>query len=204
MNQIKIGKFIAESRKKQNLTQLQLAEKLGITDRAVSKWENGKTMPDSAIMLELCQILHITVNDLLNGELVSSDDYTRKLEERLLELADGKEQSDKMSMLLLSLLCGGLCVLRIFIRYLKFILLWDKSILIIGIIITMLIISTVFLGANVSYRAGYFRCNVCGHTHVPPYKKILKHTLLPFSLTPVFYCSNCDKHTKHKKVYKKE
>ena len=63
MNQVKIGKFIAECRKKSKLTQMQLAEKLNITDRAVSKWETGKSMPDSSIMLELCDILGITVND---------------------------------------------------------------------------------------------------------------------------------------------
>ena len=64
MDQIKIGKFIAECRRKQGLTQMQLAEKLGITDRAVSKWENGRSMPDSAIMLDLCMVLKITVTDL--------------------------------------------------------------------------------------------------------------------------------------------
>ena len=67
MDQIKIGKFIAECRKIQNLTQSQLAEKLGITDRAISKWENGRAMPDSSLMLDLCNILNISVNDLLSG-----------------------------------------------------------------------------------------------------------------------------------------
>ena len=75
MDQIKIGKFIAERRKNKNLTQMQLAEKLGITDRAVSKWENGKAMPDSAIMLELCDTLEISVNDLLHGEVISMENY---------------------------------------------------------------------------------------------------------------------------------
>ena len=65
MNQIKIGKFISENRKKVNLTQFELAEKLCVTDRAVSKWENGKSMPDSSIMLELCEILQISVTELL-------------------------------------------------------------------------------------------------------------------------------------------
>ena len=67
MDQIKIGKFITEKRKERGLTQLQLADKLGITDRAVSKWETGRSLPDASIMLELCSILEITVNDLLNG-----------------------------------------------------------------------------------------------------------------------------------------
>ena len=57
MNQIKIGRFIAECRKKENLTQMQLAKKLGITDKAISKWERGVAMPDTSIILELCDIL---------------------------------------------------------------------------------------------------------------------------------------------------
>ena len=86
MDQIKIGKLIATHRKKVNLTQMQLAEKLGITDRAVSKWETGKAMPDASIMLELCDILKITVNDLLNGEVVQMENYNRKMENKLLEM----------------------------------------------------------------------------------------------------------------------
>ena len=67
MDQVKIGKFIAEKRKENDLTQVQLAERLGITDRAVSKWETGRSLPDASIMLELCALLRITVNDLLYG-----------------------------------------------------------------------------------------------------------------------------------------
>ena len=97
MDQIKIGKFIAECRKAKGMTQMQLAESLGITDRAVSKWETGKTMPDSSIMLELCGLLEITVNDLLNGEHISSEDYAQKVEEQLVAVMQEKEQSDKKS-----------------------------------------------------------------------------------------------------------
>ena len=73
MDQIKIGRFIAERRKSENLTQMQLAEKLGITDRAVSKWETGRALPDSSIMLELCNILKIRVTELVHGEVISMD-----------------------------------------------------------------------------------------------------------------------------------
>ena len=82
MDQIKIGKFISECRKKENLTQAQLAEKLNITDRAVSKWENGKAMPDSSIMLELCNILGISVNELLRGEEINMENNNKQNEER--------------------------------------------------------------------------------------------------------------------------
>ena len=78
MEQVKIGKFIASKRKEQGLTQLQLAEKLGITDRAVSKWETGKSLPDASLMPELCKLLKITINDLLCGEVVSVENYNEK------------------------------------------------------------------------------------------------------------------------------
>lgn len=95
MDQIKIGKFIAECRKKNNLTQMQLAEKLNITDRAISKWENGKGMPDSSIMLDLCNELKISVNELLSGEVLEMNNYNEKVEQNLIEMVKQKEESDK-------------------------------------------------------------------------------------------------------------
>lgn len=86
MNQIDTGKFIASCRKEKGLTQVQLAEKLNITDRAVSKWETGKCMPDSSIMLELCKILDVSVNELLSGERMEMDNYDEKVSENLIEL----------------------------------------------------------------------------------------------------------------------
>ena len=95
MDQIKIGKFIAECRKKQNLTQGQLAEKLGITDRAVSKWENGRAMPDSSLMLDLCSILKISVNELLSGEVIDMEN-NKKNEQLLLDMAKEVESKNKI------------------------------------------------------------------------------------------------------------
>ena len=86
MNQTEIGKFIAKRRKEKQLTQAQLAEKLNITDRAVSKWETGKCMPDSSVMLELCGILGITVNELLSGEEVDMESLEKKADENLIAL----------------------------------------------------------------------------------------------------------------------
>ena len=81
MDQIKIGQFIASCRKEQGMTQANLAERLGITDRAVSKWETGKSLPDSGIMLELCGLLHISVNELLSGEKIMTEAYNKKAHE---------------------------------------------------------------------------------------------------------------------------
>ena len=95
MDQIKIGKFISEMRKEQNMTQKQLAELLNISDKTVSKWECGKGMPDNSILLELCDVLHINVNELLSGEKVSSDNYHRKAEENMLQLIDKSEKEHR-------------------------------------------------------------------------------------------------------------
>ncbi|MBO4458724.1 MAG: helix-turn-helix transcriptional regulator [Butyrivibrio sp.] len=93
MNQIDIGKFIADCRKEKGLTQVQLAEKLNITDRAVSKWETGKSMPDSSIMLELSNILGVTVNELLSGERIEMNNYEEKVSENLIELTKKDENN---------------------------------------------------------------------------------------------------------------
>lgn len=95
MNQEEIGKFISSCRKDKGLTQMQLAEMLNITNRAVSKWETGKSCPDVSIMLELCDILGITVNELLSGERIVMEDYQKKAEENLIELQSKKEEAQK-------------------------------------------------------------------------------------------------------------
>lgn len=84
MNQDKIGKFIAELRKEKNLTQEQLAEKLGVTSKSISRWENGKTMPDVSLFEPLCKELDITINELLSGEKIDTEKYQEKFEENVL------------------------------------------------------------------------------------------------------------------------
>jgi len=84
MNQEKIGKFILNLRKEKNMSQMELAEKIGVTDRAISKWENGKGLPDISLMQPLCKVLGITINDLLSGEIVDNKEYQEKFEENIL------------------------------------------------------------------------------------------------------------------------
>lgn len=83
MNQVKVGKFIAELRKEKNMTQLDLAKKLGVTDRAISKWENGRGMPELSIIKPLCEELSITINELFCGEKIVEEDFTKKAEENI-------------------------------------------------------------------------------------------------------------------------
>lgn len=93
MNQIKIGGFIADCRKQKGLTQNQLAGKLGVTDKAVSKWENGKSMPDVSLFTSLCDSLGITLNELLAGEHIADEKLKEKSEEVLMEVIKSKKSS---------------------------------------------------------------------------------------------------------------
>ena len=88
MNQEKIGKFIAQNRKAKHITQSELAEKLGVTDRAISNWENGKNMPDLSLFKPLCDILDISINELISGEKISTKQYNEKLEENFINTID--------------------------------------------------------------------------------------------------------------------
>ena len=92
MNQEKIGKFIADCRKSKKITQLELAEKLGVSDKSVSKWETGKCMPDLSLFKPLCNELNITINELLSGEKVEKKDYQNKLEENIVNIVDYKDK----------------------------------------------------------------------------------------------------------------
>ena len=110
MEQTKVGKFIAECRKKKNMTQAELAEKLNITDRAISKWETGKGMPDSSIMLELCNELDITVNELLSGEMIKMENYNQKAEENFIKLKQSEEKIER-KMQTIQAIFTSLCII---------------------------------------------------------------------------------------------
>ena len=100
MDQIKIGKFIAAMRKKQELSQKQLAQRLGVTDKTISKWETGNRMPDASVLLKLSMELKIDVNELLAGEEFlseefSSEEYVTKSESNLVKLVDELNENAK-------------------------------------------------------------------------------------------------------------
>lgn len=97
LNQEKIGKFIAERRKNQGMTQKQLAEKMNVSDKAVSKWETGRSMPDNSILFDLCSILDINVNELLSGEKLSDDNYHGKAEENMMTLMKEKQKNEQLN-----------------------------------------------------------------------------------------------------------
>lgn len=204
MDQVKIGKFIAECRKSVNLTQMQLAEKLGLTDRAISKWETGKSLPDSSVMLQLCDILKITVNDLLSGEVVSMENYQEKNDEMLIEMIKEKEEKDKM-LLRAELIIGivsflPLLVATIFVAYNQSLAEWKRGVIVLLSLVPFLI-AVPFL-IKIEQKAGYYKCAECGHCYVPTFKSVLKAPHM--GLTRKMTCPNCGKKSWQKKVMTKE
>ena len=203
MNQLEIGKFIAERRKSVNLTQMQLAERLNITDRAVSKWERGKSLPDSAIMLELCEILQITVNDLLSGEVVTMDNYNKELENKLIEMVKQKEESDKR-LLTLEWVIGVLSVIIIIAPCFAAAYLpleeWQRTALAFSGFIPGLI--GIGFAVKIEQVAGYYHCKECGHKYVPTFKQVLwaQH----MGRTRKMKCPNCGKKSWQKKIISKD
>ena len=203
MDQVKIGRFIAECRKKANLTQNQLAEKLNITDRAVSKWETGKTLPDSSLMLQLCAILDITVNDLLSGEVVTMDNYNKELENNLLEMVKQKEKTDRW-LLSLEVVIGVVCVTILFalVMVASLVMMEDWlriTLIVIGML--PLIICCPFL-LRIEQIAGYYECRKCGHRSVPTYKSV---NLAPhMGRSRYMACPKCGEKSYQKKVLTKE
>ena len=117
MNQEKIGKFISELRKERNMTQEQLAEKIGVTAKSISRWENGKTMPDLSLFSPLCEILEITVNDLMSGEIVDNKNSIDKLGVNIVNMVSDLEIKKKRKNRLLVILLFALFVLFIIGRY---------------------------------------------------------------------------------------
>ena len=202
MDQIKIGKFISECRKKENLTQAQLAEKLNITDRAVSKWENGKAMPDSSIMLDLCSFLNISVNELLRGEEINMENNNKQNEELLLSLAKELEQKNKtiwksmwaiMTVSIIALLAG--------LAITAFVIpegVW-QLVTILGLCVVFLI--PCFYALKLEVSVGAYKCKNCGHEIVPTYSQALN--AMHMGTTRFLKCPKCGKRTWCKKVLKK-
>ncbi len=203
MDQSKIGKFIAECRKKKGLTQMQLAEKLNITDRAVSKWENGKSMPDSSIMIALCNELNITVNELLSGEAMEMTNYNEGAEKTLLEMVKQKEEADRR-LLTLEIVIGTISI-ALFLAITAIASLAEMQegvrILIISFAAIFLFLICLVL-LNIEQVAGYYECAKCHYKYVPTYKAV---NFAPhMGRTRYMRCPNCNEKSWQKKVISKD
>lgn len=203
MDQIQIGKFIAACRREKGMTQAQLAEKMGVSDRAVSKWETGKNMPDSSIMLDLCSELGISVNDLLNGRRIAMDNYKEIAEKTMLEMRQVKEQNDRMllhtEILMCSLSVALLLVLNIFAKYAEMPD-WVRVLLV--IVSFLQLIPCICFSIKIEQKAGYYMCKNCGKQWVPDYTQVLFSPHIGWNRKMT--CPHCGKRCYHKKVLTKD
>lgn len=202
MDQIKIGKFISLKRKEKNITQSEMAEKLGISDRAISKWENGICLPDAGNMPELCRILDITINDLFSGEVVDMKNNEKKLEENLLELAKQKEEKDKQ-LLALEWVFGWTS--SVTFMTLIFVASFAEMAPFVRIILIVLgsIIFAIGMGKAIKIEqiAGYYECDKCHHTYIPTYRSVFWS--MHIGRTRYMKCPHCEEKSWNKKVITK-
>ena len=190
MDQLKIGRFIAECRKEEKLTQMQLAEKLNITDKAISKWERGIAMPDSSIMLDLCAILGISVNELLNGGRIM--DNEQKNEELLLEMTKELERKNKtiwnamwaiMTVSIIGLIAGLLIS--------AFLIPEGPWMLVAILSVVSVFLIPCFYALKLEVSVGAYKCKNCGHEITPTYKEALN--AMHLGTTRYLMCPECKK-----------
>ena len=203
MNLIKIGKFISDLRKEKGITQEQLAERLYITDRAVSKWERGLSLPDADKMLELCDILGINVNELLNGERIMKEDYKKKTEELLIELAKKDELNNRRLITDMWVLTVTAFIFYVAIILTSCILLEEGPVLAIIICVsTVLLLAVCFYGFKLEVDAGYYECKHCHHVFEE--RNYFKLLMAPHRGTSRYQkCPKCGKKSMAKKVMSK-
>ena len=197
MDQIKIGKFIAEERKARKLTQRELADKLSISDKTISKWERGNGFPEVSLLLPLCAELDITVNELLSGERLSETDYKKKAEENMVNLV--KEAQESKKKIILSAAVAGLTVIAGVPMFLLSGVLevpvWARvALVVLGMIILILGIA---IACVLDKDAGAFECPDCHERFVPDMKAYVMgpHTVTKRKLK----CPHCGstKYCKH-------
>ena len=202
MDQIKIGKFIAECRKKKNLTQAQLAEKLNITDKAISKWETGKAMPDSEIMLELCEILEINVNELFCGEEIDIEHKNEQLNELIFQMAKNEERYHKRLrhsayVIIATSLAALICLITLISLLIPE---CGFQYFLIAVSVILFIIPCI-IALKFKVETGYYECKNCQHMFVPNYKEIA--VLMQTPTRRLLKCSKCGKWTWCKKLNKR-
>ena len=195
----KIGKFIAKSRTEKGYTQESLAEALDISNRAISKWERGICLPDSARMVELCETLDISINDLFSGERIDMKDNKEVSEKNILELMRAKEEKDKQ-LLSLEWVLGGIAVITLISLVVSaaIIDMPDYSrwiIMSIGFVVFMI---SIFFALRIEQIAGYYKCGKCDHKYVPKYWSVFMARHM--GRTRHLRCPKCGKKSWQKKV----
>lgn len=201
MDQIKIGRFIAEERKRRKYTQRQLADTLGISDKTVSKWERGNGFPEVSLLLPLCEQLEISVNELLAGERVSDQDYRKKAEENMMNLVkEAQESKKKIILSFMVAFLGEIAAIPLFVAVELFVTETWQQVLFIGIGLIVIVLG-IIIACILDRDAGAFECPECHERFVPDMKAYFMstHTVTKRKLR----CPNCGAHKYCKHVLTK-
>lgn len=201
MDYKKIGNFIATERKTKKLTQAELAEMLFVSEKTVSKWEKGNGIPGTDVLPKLCEIFHISINELLNGERIVKENYVAKAEEHLLEMKKEKEGCDKI-LLSMEIVISIITVVYLFslLAIATFISLpvWLKAIIIVAGVLGFFV--TMLFATRIEQKAGYYECNKCHHRYIPTYNQTFWS--MHFGRTRYMQCPHCKQRSWNKKVLK--
>ena len=202
MDQIKIGQFIKTIRKEKNLTQREVAEKLNISEKTVSKWETGSGLPEVSLMLPLCQLLGISVNELLSGERLDEKQYVERAEQNMMALIQTKAEAKTKLVLavvvaLVTLLAGFTLILLVNFLEMQT---WLKIVLTVGGF--LIILTGIAVACVLEKGAGVYECRHCGERFVPNMTAYLfaPHLLMSRQLK----CPKCGKRSYCKKRLSKE
>lgn len=202
MNQEKIGAFIARRRKEKKLTQAKLASYLGITDRAVSKWERGKGLPDPVYMLELCRLLDISVNELLTGEFIEETKYQQKAEDNLLIMAKQEVKQTKKMFFYENVIGIGSTIIFTILIFMSVYFVENEGIKILLFIFAFLFLITgVSIALKIETEEGYYECQKCHHKYIPSYRQV--YFAMHIGRTRYMKCPHCQKRSWQKKIYSK-
>ena len=202
MDTEKIGRYIAQKRKEKGYTQKDLASLFSITDRAVSKWERGLSLPDASIMIDLSKTLGISVNELLSGEdLESAEEYNKKAEEIIIEMKKREEDANEILLRSESILTGSTVALFVLIILTSALLIENEILKIVIITLSLIpLLIAVFYALRIEQKAGYYECPHCHNRYIPSYSAVLK--AMHMGRTRYLKCPECNKKGWHTKVTK--
>lgn len=195
----KIGKFIAKNRQEKDFTQESLAEELGVSNRAVSKWERGICLPDASNMSKLCSLFNISYNELLSGEKIAKTDYEKKAEENFEEFAKIETAQNKKFFLyenVIGYISTITFLILVFVAsYVEGLPVWARVVLLL-FSFALLIVGVSFC-IKIETEAGKYECQKCGHQYVPKFSSV--YFAMHFGRTRYMTCPKCGRKSWQKK-----
>lgn len=197
------GQFIKEQRKSKGMTQAELAEKLMVSEKTISKWECGNGFPDTTLMLPLCKLLEISANELLSAKKLNDEEYKERAEENLINLQIEKERQTRMLLnleIVLGIFSVALLLIPIIVAsYVEMAIAWRIVVLLSGIPFCLIGFHFCMV---IETKAGYYECKHCQNKYVPTLKQT--YFAMHMGRTRFMKCPKCGKKSWQKKVIKND